>query len=693
MKFGKAVVKCRVLILIIAFALMVPSLLGMIFTRVNYDMLNYLPDNLETVKGQEYLMKDFGKGAFSFLIIEDMDKKDVVKLEDKIKKIDHVDTVLWYSDVADLSVPMEVLPDKIKDAFNTDNATLMAIFFDSGTSSDETMDAITEIRATAGEQCFLSGMSAMVTDMRDLAEKQETIYVAIAVVLAVVVMMLFMDSWIIPFVFLLSIGMSILLNMGTNYFFGEISYITKALAAVLQLAVTMDYSIFLWHSYEEHKETCPTHHEAMATAIKETVRSVLGSSITTIAGFIALCFMSFTLGRDLGIVMAKGVLLGVLGCITVLPALILVLDKPLEKTHHRSLIPDTKKLSKGVVKIFPVFLIIFAVVIGPALYGYRETNSEVYYNFSQSLPKDMANIIANTKLEEDFGVGTTHMVLLDSHLKSKDVHKMTKDMEKVKGVKYVLGLESLVGNTIPEEMLPESITSVLKSDKWELMIINSEYKPATDKVAAQIKSLNKIIKQYDKKGMLIGEASCVNDMIDVTNIDFRVVNIISIVAIFLIILVVEKSITLPIILVAVIEFAIFLTFGFPFYLGQSLPFIAPLCIRTIQLSATVDYAILMTTRYKKERSIGNDKRDAVITALHTSIPSVIVSALGLFAATIGVAIYSDVDMIASLCSLMARGAIISMFCVILILPAMFMLFDKVIAKTTIGFLPKGRNTK
>lgn len=693
MKFGKAVVKCRVLILIIAFALMVPSLLGMIFTRVNYDMLNYLPDNLETVKGQEYLMKDFGKGAFSFLIIEDMDKKDVVKLEDRIKKIDHVDTVLWYSDVADLSVPMEVLPDKIKDAFNTDNATLMAIFFDSGTSSDETMDAITEIRATAGEQCFLSGMSAMVTDMRDLAEKQETIYVAIAVVLAVVVMMLFMDSWIIPFVFLLSIGMSILLNMGTNYFFGEISYITKALAAVLQLAVTMDYSIFLWHSYEEHKETCPTHHEAMATAIKETVRSVLGSSITTIAGFIALCFMSFTLGRDLGIVMAKGVLLGVLGCITVLPALILVLDNPLEKTHHRSLIPDTKKLSKGVVKIFPVFLIIFAVVIGPALYGYRETNSEVYYNFSQSLPKDMANIIANTKLEEDFGVGTTHMVLLDSHLKSKDVHKMTKDMEKVKGVKYVLGLESLVGNTIPEEMLPESITSVLKSDKWELMIINSEYKPATDKVAAQIKSLNKIIKQYDKKGMLIGEASCVNDMIDVTNIDFRVVNIISIVAIFLIILVVEKSITLPIILVAVIEFAIFLNLGLPHYLGQSLPFIAPICISTIQLGATVDYAILMTTRYKKERSIGNDKRDAVITALHTSIPSVIVSALGLFAATIGVAIYSDVDMIASLCSLMARGAIISMFCVILILPAMFMLFDKVIAKTTIGFLPKGRNTK
>ncbi len=693
MKFGKAVVKSRVIILIIAFALMVPSFLGMVFTRVNYDMLNYLPDSLETVKGQEYLMKDFGKGAFSFLIIEDMDSKDVVKLENKIKKIDHVDTVLWYSDVADISVPIDILPSKVKDAFNTDNATLMAIFFDSGTSSDETMDAITQIRSTAGEQCFLSGMSAMVTDMRDLAEKQETTYVAIAVVLAVIVMMLFMDSWIIPFVFLLSIGMSILLNMGTNYFFGEISYITKALAAVLQLAVTMDYSIFLWHSYEEHKSLCSDHKEAMATAIKETVRSVLGSSITTIAGFIALCFMSFTLGRDLGIVMAKGVMLGVIGCITVLPALILVLDKPLEKTHHRSLIPDTKKLAKGVVKIFPVFLIIFAVVLVPALYGYRETNGEVYYNFSQSLPKDMANIIANTKLEEDFGVGTTHMVLLDSSLKSKDVHKLTKEMEKVKGVKYVLGLESLVGDTIPEEMLPESITSVLKSDNWELMIINSEYKPATDEVAKQIDSLTKLIKQYDKKGMLIGEASCVNDMIEVTNVDFRVVNIISIAAIFLIIFIVEKSISLPIILVAVIEFAIFLNLGLPHYLGQSLPFIAPICISTIQLGATVDYAILMTSRYKKERSLGNDKRTSVITALYTSIPSVIVSALGLFAATIGVAIYSDVDMIGSLCSLMARGAIISMFCVILILPAMFMVFDKIISKTTIGFLPKKGGNK
>ena len=688
MRFARAIVKSRVLILIIALILIVPSVLGMAFTRVNYDLLNYLPDNLDTVKGQHLLMDDFGKGAFSFLIIEDMDNKDVVKIEDKIKKVDHVDTVLWYSDIADLSIPMEMLPEKVYDAFNTDNATMMAIFFDSGTSSDETIDAITEIRNITNEQCFLSGMSAMVTDMRDLAENEEAVYVAIAVVLAVAVMMLFLDNFIIPFVFLTSIGISILLNMGSNYFLGEISYITKALASVLQLAVTMDYSIFLWHSYEEQKQIQSDHKEAMAVAIKETFRSVLGSSITTIAGFIALCFMSFSLGRDLGIVMAKGVVLGVISCVTILPAMILVLDKPLTKTMHRSLIPKTKKLAKGIVKIFPVFLILFVIVIGPALYGYSQTNNEVYYNFSQSLPKDMENVIANTKLEEDFGVGTTHMALINSNLESKDVHNMLSELEKVKGVKYVLGLESLVGSRIPEEMLPESVTEVLKSDKWELMLINSEYRPATDNVAEQISSLNKIIKKYDKDGMLIGESSCVNDMIDVTGVDFRVVNLISIIAIFIIIAIVEKSISLPIILVAVIEFAIFVNLGIPHYLGDSLPFIAPICISTIQLGATVDYAILMTTRYKKERSLGNDKHDSVVTALHTSIPSIVVSALGLFAATVGVAIYSDVDMIGSLCALMARGAIISMVCVILILPAMFMLFDKVICKTTMGMLPK-----
>ncbi len=688
MKFGKAVVKSRVVILVVAIALIVPSLFGMIFTRVNYDMLNYLPDNLETVKGQEYLLDEFGKGAFSFLIVDNMEPKDVAELEDKIRKVDHVDTVLWYSDIADLSVPIDVLPEKVYNAFNSGNSTLMAIFFDTSTSADETMDAIAKIKTIAGEKCFVSGMSAMVSDMRDLAESQEAIYVAIAVVMAVVVMMIFLDSWIIPFVFLASIGMSILLNMGTNIFLGEISYITKALAAVLQLAVTMDYSIFLWHSYEEQKLKHTDHKEAMAVAIKETIRSVVGSSVTTIAGFIALCFMSFSLGRDLGIVMAKGVVLGVLGCVTTLPALILVLDKPLEKTTHRSLIPNTRKISKGIVKIFPVFLIIFALIIVPALYGYQQTNNEVYYNFSRSLPDYMDNIKANTKLEDDFGIGTTHMVLVDSNLDSNASHEMCSELEKVKGVKYVLGIESLIGVRVPQEFLPDELISKLKSDKYELMLINSEFKPATDDVAAQINSLNKIIKKYDSRGMLIGEASCVNDMIDVTNVDFKVVNIISIIAIFLIILFVEKSISLPIILVAVIELAIFINLGLPHFLGDQLPFIAPICISTIQLGATVDYAILMTTRYKKERSLGNEKREAVVTALSTSIPSIIVSALGLFAATFGVALYCDVDMIGSLCMLLARGAIISMFCVILILPAMFMLFDKIIAKTTIGFLPK-----
>lgn len=693
MKFGKAVVKSRIAILIVAIVLLIPSVLGMIFTRVNYDMLNYLPDSLDTIKGQDYLLDDFDKGAFSFLIFENMNEKDIVRTEEKIKEIDHIVTVLWYDDIADMSIPMEVLPDKIYDAFNSDNSTLMAVFFDTSSSADETMDAITQIRAVAGEQCFVSGISAMVTDLRDLCEEQEAIYVAIAVILAVVAMMIFMDNWIIPFVFLASIGMAILMNLGSNYFLGEISYITKALSAILQLAVTMDYSIFLWHSYGEQKKIYGDHKTAMAVAIKETTRSVLGSSITTVAGFIALCFMTFTLGRDLGIVMAKGVIFGVIGCVTILPSLILVLDKPLEKTMHRSLIPSTKKLAKGIIKIFPAFLILFVMIIYPSYYGYSNTNNEVYYDLSKSLPEDMSNVIANTKLKEEFDIGTTHMVLIDSKLPAKQVRKMTEEMENVDGVKYVLGLESVVGSLVPEEILPESVTSILKSDRWELMLINSEYQTASNEVSTQIEQLNSIIRKYDNEGLLIGEAACTNDLIDITSVDFQVVNMISIIAIFLIIAVVEKSISLPIILVAVIEFAIFINLGLPHYMGESLPFIAPICISTIQLGATVDYAILMTTRYKKERSLGNDKRTAVTTALETSIPSIIVSAMGLFAATVGVAIYSDVDMIGSLCALMARGAIISALCVILILPAMFMLSDKVIGVTTLGFKSNKNNTE
>ena len=688
MKFGKAVVKSRIAILIISAVLLVPSLLGMINTRVNYDMLNYLPDSLDTVKGQEYMLEDFGKGAFSFLIFQNANEKDIVKTEEKIKKIDHVATVLWFDDVADSKIPMQALPDEVYDAFNKGDSTLMAVFFDSSSSSDETMNAITEIRKVAGEQCLVSGISAMVTDLRELCEREETLYVAIAVVLAVIAMMVFLDNWIIPFVFLASIGVAILFNLGSNIFLGEISYITKALSAVLQLAVTMDYSIFLWHSYGEQKQKCSDNKEAMAVAIKETVTSVLGSSITTVAGFIALCFMTFTLGRDLGIVMAKGVLLGVLSCVTVLPAMILVLDKPLSKTMHRSLIPSTKKLARGVVRIFPVFLILFGLIAVPAYYGYSQTNNEVYYDLSRSLPEDMSNVIANTKLKEEFGMGNTHMVLVNSKLDPKDIRKMNDEFKKVDGIKLSLGLESVVGPMIPEEMLPESVSTVFKSDRWEMIILSSEYKTATDEMGTQITKLNEIIKKYDPDGLLVGEAACTNDLINITSVDFATVNAISIIAIFIIIMIVEKSISLPVILVAVIELAIFINLGLPHYLGESLPFIAPICISTIQLGATVDYAILMTTRYKKERSLGNDKRTAVCTALETSIPSIIVSAMGLFAATVGVAIYSDVDMIASLCALMARGALISMLCVILILPAMFMLFDKVIGVTTIGFRPK-----
>ena len=550
------------------------------------------------------------------------------------------------------------------------------------------MEAITAIRSIAGKQCFVSGMSAMVTDLKDLCEKEEPIYVGIAVALACVAMMIFMDNWITPFVFLMSIGMAILLNMGTNYFLGEISYLTKALSAVLQLAVTMDYSIFLWHSYEEQKSMYEDNKEAMAVAINNTLTSVVGSSITTVAGFIALCFMSYTLGLDLGIVMAKGVILGVIGCVTTLPSMILVLDKLLQKTSHKSLLPDMGKVASGITKVFPVFLILFLGLVLPSYLSYKATNNEVYYDLGETLPEDMAYVVANSKLQEDFGVGATHMVLVSTDVSDTDVRAMIHEMENVEGIKYALGLESVVGPLVPEEMLPESVKEVLKSDDWELLLVNSEYKTATDEVNAQINELNTILKKYDSKGMLIGEAPCTKDLIETTDEDFKVVNAVSIVAIFVIIALVEKSITLPLILVAVIELSIFINLGLAHLTGTSLPFIAPICISTIQLGATVDYAILMTTRYKQERYEGRDKREAVTNALKVSIPSIIVSAMGLFSATFGVALYSDVDIISSLCDLMARGAIVSMFAVILFLPAMFMLFDKMICVTSIGFRNK-----
>ena len=692
MKFSKAVVKFRIPILILALLLMIPSALGIMGTRINYDMLTYLPEDMETVIGQNELLEDFDKGAFAFLIVEDMPEKDVAALKEQISEVNHVDTVLWYDSFADISVPMELLPDKIYKEFNTENATMMALFFDSSTSSDVTMDAVRQIRGIAGKQCFLSGLTAMVVDLKDLCEREEPIYVGIAVVLALLVMLLLLDNWLTPFVFLLSIGMMILINLGSNYFLGEISYITKALSAVLQLAVTMDYSIFLWHSYNEQLTKQTDHREAMASAIQKTLTSIVGSSITTVAGFIALCFMSFTLGRDLGIVMAKGVILGVLGCVTVLPAMILILDKPLQKAKHRSLIPNMRRFAGGTVKAFPIFLCLFVLLIPPALYGYTKTNDETYYNLAKSLPDDMEYVIANSKLSEDFDIASTHMLLIDKNLSPKSVREMTDEMEQVEGVKYVLGLESVIGPRVPEEILPESVTGLLKSDKWELLLLNSEYPVASDEVGAQIESLNAILKKYDPTGMLIGEAPCMKDMIDVTSHDFEVVNAISIVAIFLIIALVERSVSLPFILISVIELAIFINLGLPHYLGQSLPFIAPICISTIQLGATVDYAILMTTRYKSERIGGADKKEAVTTALASSIPSIIVSGMGLFAATFGVAFYSKIDMISSICMLLARGALVSMLCVILILPALLMLLDRVICATTLG-MKKKNNTE
>ena len=688
MRFSKAVVKYRVAILIVALALLAPAVLGMVNTRINYDMLDYLPEDMDTVIGQNELLSDFGKGAFSLVIVEDMPAKDVAALKQKIAEVEHVDSVVWYDSIADLRLPMELLPDSVYQKFNTDNATLMAVFFDSATSADVTMDAIRQIRSLAGQQCFVTGMSALVTDLKDLCEQEEPVYVGLAVLLACAAMMLLLDSWLAPLVFLFSIGVSIVYNLGTNVMLGEISYITKAMAAVLQLAVTMDYSIFLWHSYNEQREKVSDPNEAMANAVHATLSSVVGSSATTIAGFAALCFMSFTLGRDLGLVMAKGVLLGVLGCVTLLPSLILLLDRPLQRTRHRPLIRNANGFARGITKTFPVMLVIFALLVYPALHGYQKTNEEVYYDMGQCLPEDIDYVIANHKLIDDFDIASTHMVLVDTSLSSKELRAMQDEMENVDGVRYVLSLQSLLGSRVPADVLPDSVRSIVESDKWQLWLISSEYRVASDAVNEQITDLLSILKKYDPSGMLIGEAPCMKDMIDTTDHDFQVVNTVSIIAVFLIILLVEKSLTLPFILIAVIELAIFINLGLPHYLGQSLPFIAPICISTIQLGATVDYAILMTTRYKAERVGGSAKREAVTTALGASTPSILVSGLGLFAATFGVALYSDMDIIRSMCMLMARGALVSMGSVLLFLPALLLLLDKVVCKTTLGMKVK-----
>ena len=684
--FGKKVVKFRIPILIISILLLIPAGLGYVNTRVNYDVLTYLPEDIETMQGQDILVKDFGTGAFSMFIVDGMEDKEVSALKAKIENVEHVQKVLWYDSLADISMPKSMIPKDVYEVFNSDTGTMMAIFFDEGTSSDGTMEAIGEIRKLAGKQCFLSGMSAIVTDTKNLAEKETPLYVLIAVVLAVIVLGLTMDSYFIPLLFMLSIGMAIVYNLGSNYFFGEISYITKALAAVLQLGVTLDYSIFLMHSYEEQQVRYNGDKErAMAHAISQTFSSVIGSSVTTVAGFIALCFMTFTLGMDIGVVMVKGVILGVIACVTILPSMILCCDKWIMKTMHKPFLPDIGKISDKVTKRYMIYVILFLVLLFPAIYGNNHT--AVYYNLDETLPKDLPSIIANEKLKKDYDMNTTHMILVDSSVESADVAKMIDKMDDVDGVKWALGLDALIGPAIPQDMIPNSVTDMLKNDKYQLLLVNSEYKVASDELNAQIKDLNKILHKYDKGGMLIGEGPLTADLIDITDTDFKTVSMVSIGIIFVIILILFKSISLPVILVGVIEFAIFVNMGIPYYTGTKLPFVASIVVGTIQLGSTVDYAILMTTRYKRERNHGAEKYDAITTAHRASAQSIMVSALSFFAATIGVGLYSNIDMISSLCILMARGAIISMIVVIFVLPSMFMVFDKVIVKTSKGFLP------
>lgn len=687
LNFGKAVVKTRFIIIAIALALLVPSGIAYLNTRINYDVLTYLPKDIETMKGQDILLDEFGTGAISMVVVDGMEWKDVSKLRQEIEEVPHVKEVIWYDSFASLSTPVELLPEEVRDAFINGDATLMAVTYDTGTSDDDTMEAILQIRKIAQKNVYLAGISGIVTDTRDLANAEEPIYVLIAVALAVVVLSIAMDTFLAPVFFLLSIGMCIIYNLGTNIFFGEISYITKALAAVLQLGVTMDYSIFLWHSYKENEEKMDDNKLAMAHAITQTLQSVVGSSITTIAGFIALCFMSFTLGMDIGIVMAKGVLFGVIGCVTILPALILIFDKAIDKTKHRPILPKFERIPAFVAKHYKLILVVYLIIWIPAAWGYM--HSSVYYQLDKTLPDYLPSVTANAKLNEVFHMGATHMLLVDSSLESTQTEKMCDEMKHVEGVKSVLGLDSFVGAEIPREFLPAKITEALMSKDWQLILINSEYATASDEVNNQVTQLNEILDRYDPKGMLIGEAPCTKDLITITDHDFNVVNWVSIGFIFAIIFFVFGSVSLPFLLVLVIEFAIFINLGIPGFTGTKLPFVASIVIGTIQLGSTVDYAILMTSRYQSERSAGKGREESVRIAHLTSIQSIIVSAFSFFAATFGVGIYSNIEMISSLCILMARGALISMVTVIMVLPAVLLMFDPIIVRTSKGFLPEG----
>ena len=688
-KFGKQIARHKTLVVIICVLLLIPSAFGYIKTRINYDLLSYLPETLETVKGQDILVDEFGMGAFSMVVVEGMENKDVAKLEEKIENVEHVKDVLWADDLVDLSMPVEMLPEPVRDTLFSGDATMMVALFDDTTSSDDTMQAIADIRELSTAQCFVSGMSGVVTDIKNLSFQEMPVYVLIAALLCLVILGLTMESFFVPVLFLFSIGAAIVYNLGTNLFLGEISYITQALTAVLQLGVTMDYSIFLLNSYEENKQRLPgDKNRAMAHAISNTFKSVTGSSVTTVAGFAALCCMTFALGRDLGIVMAKGVIIGVLCCIILLPALILQFDGLIEKTKHKSLIPDLGRVSHFITRHYRVFILVFLVLLVPAFYGNNHT--KVYYNIDKSLPQDLDSAIANKKLEEDFQMNNVHMVLLNNGLSAGQKEAMLKDIEQVDGVKWAIGLNSLIGPAVPEDMLPEEAVGMLKSDNYEIEFICSDYKTATDEVNAQIDEINTIVKAYSPDSMVIGEAPLTKDLKDVTEVDLRNVNILSIAAIFIIIMLVFRSISLPVILVAVIEFAIFVNMSIPYYMGTELPFVASIVIGTIQLGATVDYAILMTSRYQRERSLGKGKREAVFIAHKLSMKSILTSGLTFFAATFGVCVYSKIDMISSICTLLARGAIISTVVVICLLPAMLLIFDKLIIKTSYHFLGNGK---
>ena len=689
-KFGKLIVKLRIPILILSVLLLIPAAIGYFNTKVNYDILYYLPGDIDTMKGQDILLDDFGKGAYAMVVVDGMNKKNVSELVKKVEKVDHVASVISYNGIVGDGVPAEILPDKFRSYFENDDsgATLFAIFFDDTTSSTETMNAIEELRDVTDKQCYIAGMSAVVTDTKSMSEKETPIYVLVAVLLVCVVLAIFMDSFLVPVLFMVSIGMAIVYNLGTNIFLGEVSYITKALAAVLQLGVTLDYSIFLWHSYKEEKEKNPgDHKEAMAVAIGNTLTSVVGSSITTVAGFIALCFMSFTLGLDLGIVMAKGVIFGVIGCVTILPSLILTFDKALEKTMHKEIMPNFDKPARWIVKHSWLFLIVFLGLLYPAIYGYNHT--KVYYDLSDTLPDKLNCSQANKLLAKNFDkTNSIYMILADTNLSKDDSIAMIDEIKELDGISTAMSLDFVVGAELPTEMLPDSLVSELKGNEYQIMMISTNYAIASDEINDQIDKVDEIAKKYDAKSMVIGEAPCTKDLITITDKDFKTVSIVSIAAIFVIIFFVLKSISLPVILVAAIEFAIFVNMGIPYFTGTSIPFISSVVIGTIQLGATVDYAILMTTRYKRERAAGESKKEAISIALGTSIPSIIVSALGFFAATFGVGMIASVDMISSLCILMARGAIISMLVVIFILPSLFVLFDKLIINTSIGFKSK-----